>query len=47
MLTQRQLLILNKIIESYTENGEPVSSKLLVENGSIEASSATIRNEMS
>lgn len=47
MLTQRQLLILNKIIESYTENGDPVSSKLLVENSSIGASSATIRNEMS
>ena len=47
MLTQRQLLILNKIIEHYTESGEPVSSKFLVENGSIEASSATIRNEMS
>lgn len=47
MLTQRQLLILNKIIEHYTESGEPVSSKLLVDSGAIEASSATIRNEMS
>lgn len=46
MLTQRQLFILNKIIEQYTQNGQPVSSKSLVENGSIEASSATIRNEM-
>ncbi len=47
LLTPRQLFILNKIIENYTENGQPVSSKYLVENGSIEASSATIRNEMS
>lgn len=47
MLTQRQLLILNKIIENYTENGQPVSSKFLVESGAIKASSATIRNEMS
>lgn len=46
MLTQRQLLILYKIIEYFTETGQPVSSKTLVEDGSIEASSATIRNEM-
>jgi len=47
MLTQRQLLILYKIIEQFTENGQPVSSKILVEDGSVDASSATIRNEMS
>jgi len=47
MLTQRQLLILYKIIEQFTETGQPVSSKILVEDGSVEASSATIRNEMS
>jgi heat-inducible transcriptional repressor len=47
MLTQRQLLILYKIIEHFTEHGEPVSSKTLVEEGSVDASSATIRNEMS
>lgn len=47
MLTQRQLLILYKIIDHFTENGEPVSSKTLVEDGSVDASSATIRNEMS
>lgn len=47
LLTQRQLLILNKIIENFTENGQPISSKFLVEDGSIGASSATIRNEMS
>jgi len=47
MLTQRQLLILYKIIEQFTESGQPVSSKILVEDGSVDASSATIRNEMS
>ncbi len=47
MLTTRQLLILNMIIEHFTINGEPVSSKTLVDEGSVDASSATIRNEMS
>ena len=47
MLTERQLLILNKIIEHFTRDGQPVSSKTLVEDGSINVSSATIRNEMS
>lgn len=47
MLTQRQLLILYKIIEHFTVSGDPVSSKTLVDEGTIEASSATIRNEMS
>ena len=47
MLTERQLLILNKIIEHFTKNGQPVSSKTLVEEDSLNVSSATIRNEMS
>ena len=47
MLTERQLLILNKIIEYFTKDGQPVSSKILVQDGFINASSATIRNEMS
>lgn len=47
MLTPRQLLILNNIIEHFTKNGEPISSKTIVEQGSVAASSATIRNEMS
>ncbi len=47
MLTQRQLLILYKIIEHFTEDGQPVSSKTLVDEGFVAASSATIRNEMS
>jgi len=47
MLTQRQLLILYKIIEHFTEDDQPVSSKTLVDEGFVAASSATIRNEMS
>ncbi len=46
MLTQRQLLILNNIIEIFTKDGEPISSQSIVKNGDIQASSATIRNEM-
>ncbi len=47
MLTQRQLLILNNIIEIFTRDGEPISSQSIVKSGNIQASSATIRNEMS
>lgn len=47
MLTQRQLLILNNIIEIFTRDGEPISSQSIVKTGNIQASSATIRNEMS
>lgn len=46
MLTPRQLLILNNIIEIFTRNGEPISSQSIVKMGDIHASSATIRNEM-
>lgn len=47
MLTPRQLLLLNNIIERFTRDGEPISSQSIVKNGEIQASSATIRNEMS
>ncbi len=45
MLTERQENILRLIIQNYTNLGQPVGSKKLMEDG-IEASSATIRNEM-
>ncbi|MDH6365790.1 heat-inducible transcriptional repressor [Enterococcus sp. PF1-24] len=45
MLTLRQQNILRLIIQHYTETGQPVGSKKLMEAG-IAASSATIRNEM-
>lgn len=45
MLTNRQQDILRLIIQHYTQTGQPVGSKKLMEEG-IDASSATIRNEM-
>ena len=46
MLTNRQLLILQLIIQLYTETLEPVGSKKLMEVAELPFSSATIRNEM-
>ncbi|MEZ4670518.1 MAG: heat-inducible transcriptional repressor HrcA [Anaerolineae bacterium] len=45
-LTRRQEDILSLIIRVYTENPEPVSSKILAENTELNVSSATVRNEM-
>lgn len=47
MITERQLLILKRIIEHYTLTREPISSKVIVDSGVIDASSATVRNDMS
>ncbi len=46
MLTDRQLLILQSIIQLYTETLEPVGSKKLMQQTGLAVSSATIRNEM-
>jgi len=46
VLKDRQLDILNLIIQMYTQDRQPVGSKALVTHG-INASSATIRNDMS
>lgn len=46
-MTDRQALLLKLIIDEYIETAEPVSSKLLVNCGSFELSSASIRAEMS
>lgn len=46
MLTQRQLLILQLIIQQYTKTLEPVGSKTLLQVAELPYSSATIRNEM-
>jgi heat-inducible transcriptional repressor len=46
LLTKRQLLILKEIVRLYTETGQPVGSKKLLEQLPIHISSATIRNEM-
>lgn len=46
MLTERQLLILEAIVQEYTTIGRPVGSKSLGEHLPMQVSSATIRNEM-
>ncbi|MCD2257378.1 heat-inducible transcriptional repressor HrcA [Agrilactobacillus fermenti] len=46
MLTQRQALILKNIIRIFTETGQPVGSKHLMDELPIKVSSATIRNDM-
>ncbi|MFT8727951.1 MAG: heat-inducible transcriptional repressor HrcA [Liquorilactobacillus ghanensis] len=46
MLTERQLLILEAIIQDYAEAQRPVGSKSLEQQLPVHVSSATIRNEM-
>lgn len=46
MLTERQISILKAIVVLFTKQGQPVGSKTLLKETSIDASSATIRNEM-
>lgn len=46
MLTERQKLILKKIIQDFTQKHEPVGSKTVMKQLPIKVSSATIRNEM-
>ncbi|MCD8501262.1 MAG: heat-inducible transcriptional repressor HrcA [Bacillaceae bacterium] len=46
MLTERQLLILEAIIDDYTLSAEPVGSRSVSKRHDIQFSPATIRNEM-
>ena len=47
MITDRQLSILNAIVEDYVDFGQPVGSKTLIERHNLnKVSPATIRNEM-
>ncbi|KRM55714.1 heat-inducible transcriptional repressor HrcA [Lacticaseibacillus sharpeae] len=46
MLTKRELMVLNEIIRSYTETGQPVGSKSLLATLPMHVSSATVRNDM-
>lgn len=46
MLTERQLLILQVIIDEFITFAQPVGSRALSKKGEISLSSATIRNEM-
>ena len=46
-LDDRQLTILNAVIRTYLETGEPVGSRTISKFDDLHLSSATIRNEMS
>ena len=47
MLTDREKLVLNAIIDFYLRFGETIGSRTLVKRYNIDLSSATIRNVMS
>jgi heat-inducible transcriptional repressor len=46
VLSARQELILRKVVEAYTESGQPVGSKALAEDPALQARPSTIRNEL-
>ncbi|MDA3130754.1 heat-inducible transcriptional repressor HrcA [Aliibacillus thermotolerans] len=46
MLTDRQMLILQVIVDSYIQSAEPVGSRSISKNEDINYSAATIRNDM-
>ena len=46
MLTERQLLILQTIVDDFIGSAQPVGSRTLAKKDEITFSSATIRNEM-
>lgn len=46
MLTERQVRLIQAIIDEYIENAEPVGSVELVKKHNLKCSAATIRNEM-
>ena len=46
MLTERQRMILNVIVDDYISSAEPVGSRSISKRGDIGYSPATIRNEM-
>ena len=46
MITDRQIKILNSLIQEYIESAEPISSELLNKKCNLGVSPATIRNEL-
>ena len=46
MLTQRQLQVLQVIIDEFIQTAQPIGSRAIAKKGEISFSSATIRNEM-
>lgn len=47
MLSERQRMILNAIVDDYIRSAEPVGSRSISKRGNVSFSPATIRNEMS
>ncbi|MFS0839672.1 heat-inducible transcriptional repressor HrcA [Paenibacillus sp. UNC499MF] len=47
MLTERQRMILNAIVDDYIRSAEPIGSRSISKRGDVGFSPATIRNEMS
>ena len=46
MLTPRQELILCKVVEDYLQSGQPVASKTIAADPSLDCGPSTIRNEL-
>ena len=46
-LSERKIKILQTVIRTYLETGEPVGSRTISKDAGLNLSSATIRNEMS
>jgi heat-inducible transcriptional repressor len=46
MLTPRQELILCKVVEDYLQSGQPVASKTLAADASLDCGPSTVRNEL-
>ncbi|MDK6814946.1 DeoR family transcriptional regulator, partial [Corynebacterium sp. UMB6689] len=46
MLSKRQIIVLKAIIDAYSQSEEPIGSKSILKLTGLEASSATIRNDM-
>lgn len=45
-MKERQKAVLKAVVESYIENGEPVSSKSILQREGMNVSSATVRNDL-
>ncbi len=46
MLSERQQLILNLVVDAYLESGKPVGSKGLAQRADVEWSASTVRSEL-
>src|SRR2546423_1954108 len=46
MLSERQQLILNLVVDAYLESGKPVGSKVIAERADVDWSPSTVRSEL-